>query len=237
MHPINPAGLAAFDLETTGVDPTTARIVSASVVRLHGGQPAQRADWLADPGIEIPDSAAAIHGITTAHARAHGRPHDVVVAEIVDALRQSWALGYTVVVYNAAYDLRILATQYPGFTIDGPVFDPLVVDRAKVRYRPGKRTLEKVAAAYGVVLSGAHDAYADAQAAGQIAHAMLTGELGYLAASDPVALMHDQREWSYDFQTNMRSWLQSKGRDTSTFTIDEWPIDDAPSSPAFQRTG
>src|SRR5699024_1405469 len=170
MHPINPAGLAAFDLETTGVDPTTARIVSASVVRLHGGQPAQRADWLADPGIEIPDSAAAVHGITTAHARAHGRPHDVVVAEIVDELPQSWALGYTVVVYNAAYDLRILATQHPGFTIDGPVFDPLVVDRAKVRYRPGKRTLEKVAAAYGVALSDAHDAYADAQAAGQIAH-------------------------------------------------------------------
>ena len=39
-------------------------------------------DWLADPGVPIPDGAAAIHGITTARARADGRPAREVVAEV-----------------------------------------------------------------------------------------------------------------------------------------------------------
>ena len=55
-----------FDLETTSTDPFEARIVTACVAPEKGA--AQR--WLVDPGIEIPPGAAAIHGISTATARA-----------------------------------------------------------------------------------------------------------------------------------------------------------------------
>ena len=46
----------------------------------------ERWDWLADPGVEIPLQASAVHGITTERARAEGRPAAEVVAEIVAAL-------------------------------------------------------------------------------------------------------------------------------------------------------
>ena len=48
-----------FDLETTGVDVDTSRIVSACIAVLDDtGAVVARWDWLADPGIEIPAGTA-----------------------------------------------------------------------------------------------------------------------------------------------------------------------------------
>ena len=85
-HGINTDQLVAFDLETTGVDPDTARIVTGSLVHFIGGLPMKTQSWLADPGIDIPAEATAIHGITTEHARENGRDHDDVAREIADAI-------------------------------------------------------------------------------------------------------------------------------------------------------
>ncbi|HEU4849297.1 MAG TPA: hypothetical protein VFS93_02700, partial [Terrimesophilobacter sp.] len=56
--------LGVFDLETTGIDVRTSRIVSANVSVIDAaGAVIERTDWLADPGIEIPPQASAVHGI------------------------------------------------------------------------------------------------------------------------------------------------------------------------------
>lgn len=57
--------MAGFDLETTGVDVETARIVTA---HLNG------VDWTVAVDEDIPEAATAIHGITTDYARKHGSP-------------------------------------------------------------------------------------------------------------------------------------------------------------------
>jgi len=150
--------LAVFDLETTGVDVETARIVSACVAVLAAdGTVVERWDWLADPGVEIPDAAAAVHGITTAQARADGRPAHVVVAEITQALRVLFALGIPLVIYNAPYDLTLLDRECRRHGLDpleviSPVIDPLVIDKAVDRYRKGKRTLVATAELHTVTL-------------------------------------------------------------------------------------
>ena len=46
---------ATFDLETTGVDVTTARIVTASLILLDPqGNVVRRGEWLADPSLRSP---------------------------------------------------------------------------------------------------------------------------------------------------------------------------------------
>ena len=69
-----------FDTETTGVNVTSDRLVTAALVLRPGGATPQGSDtvrtWLADPGVSIPDGAAAVHGITTEYAREHGAPGD-----------------------------------------------------------------------------------------------------------------------------------------------------------------
>lgn len=170
--------VGVFDLETTGVDVTTDRIVTAHVGLLDAdGAAVQARSWLAHPGIPIPEGATAVHGITTAHAREHGAPAASVVAEVVTALRDLLDAGIPVVAYNAPFDFSLLKYEairhgIPPILEPSPVIDPLVLDKAHDRFRKGKRTLEAVAAHYAVPLVGAHDAAADAIAAGRVAQAL-----------------------------------------------------------------
>jgi DNA polymerase-3 subunit epsilon len=170
--------VGVFDLETTGVDVTSDRIVTAHVGLLDASGTAVRAQsWLADPGVAIPEGATAVHGITTAHARAHGSPASVVIAAVVAALRDLLDAGIPVVAYNAPFDFSLLKYEalrhgIPPILEPSPVIDPLVLDKAHDRFRRGKRTLEAVAAHYAVPLVDAHDAAADAIAAGRVAQAL-----------------------------------------------------------------
>ncbi|WP_295627098.1 3'-5' exonuclease [uncultured Corynebacterium sp.] len=214
----------AFDLETTGTNPHECRIVTSALVRIDGGPPQAR-ELLADPGVEIPEAAAAVHGITTEHARAHGRPHDEVLAQTIAAIRAAWRDGLTLVAYNAAYDLTVLRTQDPSFTIDGLVFDPLVVDRAKDQYRKGKRTLGDVCAHYRVRLDNAHEATADALAAARLAWMMSKKVWPELSELDGDELMEYQAVSHFESQRSLRDYLQRQGRDVSDFRISAWPVD------------
>ncbi|MEH3089399.1 MAG: 3'-5' exonuclease [Microbacterium arborescens] len=170
--------VGVFDLETTGVDVVSDRIVSAHVGLLDAdGLPVRADSWLADPGMDIPEGATAVHGITTAQARADGRPAHEVVAEVVTALRALFDAGIPVVAYNAPFDFSMLKYEALRYGLDplvdpSPVIDPLVIDKRIDRYRRGKRTLSVVAEHYAVTLEGAHEASADAIAAGRVAQTL-----------------------------------------------------------------
>jgi DNA polymerase-3 subunit epsilon len=170
--------LAAFDTETSGRDPLSARLVSAALV--HPSGRVQR--WLSDvDGEEIPAEATAVHGISTEQARAQGRPAKEVVDEVADAVARVLRT-VPLVVMNAPYDLTLLEAECRRHGVRtvgkrlgrpvAPIVDPLVLDRAADRYRRGKRTLEALAVHYGVALDGAHTADADALAALEVARAI-----------------------------------------------------------------
>lgn len=215
--------MLSFDLETTGTDPFTARIVTSALVTING---ATRDDLelLADPGIEIPPGATAIHGITTEYAREHGRPHDEVVAETIERIRRGWSQGATLIVYNAAYDLTVLRSLDPTFTVDGPVFDPMVVDKAKDPYRKGKRQLTPVSEHYGVTLDNAHEATADAVAAARVAW-KLTRAYPELVDMSVDELMLQQATWNYEDKTGLKEYFLRKGMDDRAATVNtSWPL-------------
>lgn len=217
---INRDKLVAFDLETTGPLPATARVVTAALIRISGAD-ADTKLWLADPEIEIPAEATAVHGITTEHAREHGQLHADVIADVITGIRDAWADGYTLVVYNAAYDLTILRRFDPSFEIDGPVLDPFVVDRAVDPYRKGKRTLGAVCEHYRVTLNDAHEASADALAAARLA--WLLAEHDTLRGLPWDEANSKQARWYADRQTNFREYLQRKGESGDDVNT-QWPM-------------
>ena len=220
MSQFDPGRMLAFDLETTGRDPLTCRIVTSALVRISkaGAQPKE---LLADPGIEIPEAATAVHGITTEHARTHGRPHDEVLAETIADLRSAWSEGYTVVAYNANYDLSVLRALDPSFTVDGLVFDPYVVDKHRVR-RKGRRTLTNTCEHYGITLENAHEATADALAAARIAwkQARQWPELTDMSGPE---LMEYQAVAYFDMQQSLANWLRGQGKDADDVDT-TWPM-------------
>lgn len=93
--------LIGFDLETTGTDPREARIVTGAVVEVKDGRPLGRRERLADPGVEIPADAVAVHGISSERAAAEGRPADRVADAVADAPAGYWNTGVPVVAYDA----------------------------------------------------------------------------------------------------------------------------------------
>lgn len=222
--------VGVFDLETTGVDVTSDRIVTAHVGLLDASGTAVRArDWLADPGIPIPEGAAAIHGITTEHARSHGRRAPEVVAEVVEALRALLDAGIPVVAYNAPYDFSLLKYEalrhgIPPIIDPSPVIDPLVVDKAYDRWRRGKRTLSVVAAHYAVRLDDAHQASADAIAAGRVAQALAERFAPWLP--DTVHELHTRQiGWARAQAASLTEYFIQIGRLDPEGRLDgSWPI-------------
>jgi len=176
MTPWYEGPLCGFDLETSGTDVDTARIVTACVAELNGDEPGAY-NWLADPGVDIPAEASNIHGITTEYARLHGRPAPVVVEDVIAELAAQVVGGTPLVIMNAPYDLSLLdreARRYGLKTLTDivgdelTVIDPKVLDK-EVSTRSGKRTLTDLCKHYGVTLDGAHSADADAVAACRVA--------------------------------------------------------------------
>lgn len=219
--------LGVFDLETTGINVDTDRIVSAYVGVIDSSGEIKGIDWLADPGIEIPPQASAVHGITTEVARAQGRPAGEVVAEIVEVLRALLAQGVPVTIYNAPYDLTLLAREAARHGVDPleapyPIIDPLVIDKAVDRFRKGKRTLESAAEVYGVELLDAHDATADAVAAGRVAQAILAKFADQLG-DDLTALHARQVEWSSEQATSFQEYMR-RTKDPSFEASGGWPV-------------
>jgi DNA polymerase-3 subunit epsilon len=207
------APMTAFDLETTGKEPDDARIVTGTLVHIAPGTDPVVKTWLADPGIEIPAEASAIHGITTAVAQEFGRPAREVVDEIRLSLADAWFTG-PVVIYNASYDLTVVTAECARhhrtpFEVAGPVIDPYIIDKALDRYRKGSRTLATTCEHYGVRLDGAHDATEDALAAARVAW-KLARTYRVIGQSTPEKIHDLTVGWYADQQASFADYLTRK---------------------------
>ena len=214
--------MLAFDLETTSANPKEARIVTSALVRIDG-RDVQKVEHLADPGIEIPQEATNVHGITTEKARTEGRPHEDVLKDTVEAIKAAWEDGLTLIVYNAAFDLTVLRSLTGDFTVTGPVYDPYVIDRVSDKWRKGKRTLGAVCEHYGVELGNAHEATADALAAARVAWKQVRQHYPNLAQMDENELMEFQAVKWYEDRVAFKKYLEGKGRDASDVST-AWPL-------------
>ncbi|MCM2410978.1 MULTISPECIES: 3'-5' exonuclease [unclassified Streptomyces] len=225
--------LVAFDLETTGTDVETDRIVTAAVVRLDpDGTVSQERTWLLDPGVAIPEQASAIHGISTERARAHGVPAASAVEEITRAVADGLRSGTPLVVMNARYDLSLLDRECRRHAVasiserlgdaPSPVIDPLVLDKHVDKYRKGKRALHALCAHYGVSLDDAHDAMADAVAAARVVRRM--GEKHQPVGLMPLADLHDlQVRAAAEQSVSLQAYLR-RTADPSAVVEPAWPL-------------
>lgn len=229
--------LVGFDLETTGTDVETARIVTASVVQYGGGQPTTVRSWVSDAGgEEIPAGATAVHGWTTDAVRAQGRPAAEVVEEITAALAQAADAGWPLVVMNAAFDLTVLDREAARYGVKDVfarsvpcVLDPRVLDKKVDPYRRGGRTLTDLAAHYMVPLDGAHSADADALAACRVMW-KLAARHTWLARR-PLDVLHEQQvDWAARQAESLRAYFERTDgkQEWAAGVRTDWPLIPAP---------
>ena len=233
-----------FDTETTGRDPKDARLVTCSVVVQSPEGTQEKYYWLADPGVDIPEEASAIHGISTAQAQAEGRPVVEVLEEIAQLLCSYMARGIPVVAYNAGYDLTLLENELVRHGLPRlserlggeifPVIDPYFLDRWGDRYRKssGRRKLINLVELYGCTTSeNFHNAEEDVLATLRLLDAMihsehLTREIhrihgieGGLAGMS-LRELHNAADEAH---RNLITFIRSKNPERQTESL-EWPI-------------
>ena len=218
--------MCGLDFETDSPDPEDARIVTACVgfASPDGWEPTT---WTLKTTRPTPAGAQNIHGITTEHADSAGIDHAAGLVEIRDALRGAWQAGTPVVGWNVVYDLTVLDRELRrhnlgGLSIDGPVIDGLVLDKAVDRYRKGSRKLVDVAAHYGVELGGdAHSAEADALAACRIVWKIGRRNDGLPESADE---LHGYQADAYREQRlSFAEYRREKGQPLDDESTD-WPI-------------
>lgn len=238
--------IACFDLETTGVDVETDRIVTACVATIENGN-VEDFTWIVDPGIDIPEGAAKIHGYTTERAQAEGGDPRDSVWTIAHKLAELLQGGVPVVGMNLAYDLTLLDRELrrhglpatlpdlmtsqagpcgPG--VVGPIIDVRVLDKYFDPYRRGGRKLTDLCAHYNVRHDGAHNSSADAVAAARVLWAM-TKRHPYLLDVSTVDLHRNQVEWSAAQAADFAAYRRKIGKPLPEHeTTGEWPIRSLP---------
>lgn len=220
-----------WDTETTGTDPTTARIVTAALVG-RGGRSAQNVQtWLINPGVPIPPETTAIHGIDDARAQADGQDPKAALEEIAETMARAINYGMPLVAFNTAYDWSVLHYELErhglptmadrlGDTVLTLV-DSLVLDKHADKYRKGSRKLKAVAEHYGVALENWHTADADAVAALGIAEALYERH-PRLDVYDPKRLFLAQQAWREEQCASYQSYLRKT--DADAIVEGAWPL-------------
>jgi DNA polymerase-3 subunit epsilon len=167
-----PGNALAFDTETTGINVEQDRIVTASCIEVGPDGAVERGHWLINPGVEIPERATAVHGITTKKATAEGQQPQHVLPLVVTVLADAWLRGLPVIIMNAGFDLSLLLYESLRYGLPapslGPVLDPLAIDRGLEPNSRRKRNLAALADYYKVKQDTAHDSRGDARTAARI---------------------------------------------------------------------
>lgn len=153
--------LAVFDIESTGLNPRTDRIVELAVLRLEPGGARSSRTWLLNPGMPIPLESVAIHGITDEMVRDAPSFADRA-DEILDFFRGCDLGGFGL----SKLDIPILEEEFSRCGMFFNAAGRRLFDALRIYHRREPRDLAAALRFFcGEELEGAHGAEADAAAA------------------------------------------------------------------------
>lgn len=172
-----------FDVEATGIDVVNDRIVQLFIgIADHEGNIVEEYEWLIDPGVEVPEEAANIHGFTTDYLQKNGIRPDLALIRARNVFENYAFIPWGA--FNLNYDLSIIHHEmrrhlvsrgFGGYGQGGELLDGLVIDRARDKYRKGKRRLEFMAEHYGIPFDAneAHNAKYDVEVTAKVTRAII----------------------------------------------------------------
>lgn len=110
----------AFDVETTGLSPTSDRIVELGAVLYADGQPTERFSSLINPGVSISPSASAVNHITNDMLRT-APTEDIVYPSFIDFLGNALHGEVVMCAHNASFDIGFLANALSRLGYSGKI--------------------------------------------------------------------------------------------------------------------
>ena len=175
--------LASLDLETTGTDPATSRVVEVGIVKRYPDGREDSAVWVVNPGVPIPADASRVHGFTDEDVATVPTFASVAVA-IAATLAGCDLVGFNL----RTFDLPLLRAEFSRCGLAWPCDGARVIDAFVIYRERERRDLSAAVRHYlGREHVGAHGAVADAHATLEIVHAQVA-RYADLAGLDVAAL-------------------------------------------------
>lgn len=168
--------LCFFDLETTGTQVASDRIVEIAILKIHPNGNKELKSWYVNPGIPIPPEATAVHGITDAKV-AEEPTFKEIAKTVYTFIKDSDLAGFN----SDRFDIPLLAEEMLRAGVDFDMKSKCTVDVQTIFHKMEKRNLEAAYAFYcNKSLENAHSAIADAEATCQVLMAQIAryDELG-----------------------------------------------------------
>ncbi|WP_111669576.1 3'-5' exonuclease [Algoriphagus litoralis] len=166
--------IAFFDLEATGTNVGTDRIVEISIVKLHPDMGREIYTKKVNPGIPIPLEASLIHGIYDKDVKNEPSFKDIA-KEIHAFIGKSDLGGFNVL----KYDIPLLVEEFLRAGIDFDIDNRNLLDAQKIFFMMEKRNLTAAYKFYcGQTLENAHSAEADTLATLDVFQAQVERYLG-----------------------------------------------------------
>lgn len=166
--------IAFFDLEATGTNISTDRIVEISIVKLHPDGSQDIMTEQVNPGVPIPPEVSLIHGIYDADVKNKAYFKDIA-RDIMNFIGKADLAGFNVL----KYDIPLLSEEFHRAGLDFDLEKRNLLDAQKIFHLMEKRNLTSAYKFYcGKKLENAHSAEADTLATLDVFRAQIERYLG-----------------------------------------------------------
>ncbi len=158
-----------FDLETTGIQIATDRIVEISILKVFPNGNKESKTWLVNPEIEIPKEASDIHGITNEKVVSEPKFNELAV-QVSEMIEGCDLAGFN----SNRFDIPLLAEEMLRANVDFSMDGRKAIDVQVIFHKKEQRNLSAGYEFYcGKNLENAHSAEADTMATYEILEAQI----------------------------------------------------------------
>jgi len=195
--------LVFFDLETTGLNTTTDRIVELALIRLTPhGDVLERVRRF-NPGIPIPPEVTAIHGITDADV-ADEPPFSATARSLAELLENSDLAGFNI----KRFDIPMLLAEFKRAGVPFSLEGRRLIDAQAIFHREEPRDLSAAARFYlGREHREAHTALGDIRTTAAVLSAQMDR---YPNVPNDLDGLHAYCEEARPLRTELSLWFMEK---------------------------
>lgn len=202
--------IAFFDLETTGVNVASDRIVELSVLKIFPDGSKESKTKRINPTIPIPKEASAIHGIYDEHVK-DAPTFRAISKNLAQFLEHCDLAGYN----SNKFDIPLLVEEFLRVDIDFDIKGRKLIDVQNIFHQMEQRTLSAAYKFYcSKNLENAHSAEADIVATYEILEAQLER---YSELKNDMSFLHEFSSRSKNVDLAGRIVLNAKGEEVFAF--------------------